>query len=454
MLRPNSLRARMTLLFTGAFAALLWGLVLAGWLTESALASQHAQRLLYDVEQRVDAEYRQDGPRMDWRELVEDLHPLDGEPLFVVISDERGRVVGKSSGLTPPRPGQPTRDWRVRSFTRGGHQVVAGFYWKPTAGTLRLHALWLLALCAILTPAAAGGVWLLVGHTLSPIQRLTDSTAAASTQSLRVTLVAPSSDAELVGLVETLNGLLTRLADTALARGRFYAAASHELRTPLQALSGHLELALTRHRSAAEYEQVIREAYAQTQRLTRLVQDLLLLNQLERGTASRTAEEVSVSETAGECLRWLDGQITERGSRVACRWEREIRVRSSSGHLAMLIRNLVENAVRHAPPRGEVAISTRVDGDAPTLVIDNDYPADAPLNLAALAEPFSRQDASRASSTGGNGLGLAICQAIAAHHGWGVAWSREGGQVRVTVRFPSAHSEAAPDLAGAASASK
>ncbi len=97
-----------------------------------------------------------------------------------------------------------------------------------------------LALTALVIGLTGLGTWMLVGKVLSPIGKLSTQAATASTDRLTVTLQTPSADTEMVGLVGTLNGLLSRLAQTSAAKGRFYAAASHELRTPLQALSGHL----------------------------------------------------------------------------------------------------------------------------------------------------------------------------------------------------------------------
>ena len=111
------------------------------------------------------------------------------------------------------------------------------------------------------------GAWFVVGKTLSPIRRLAHQAANASAEKLDARLDAPSQDAEVLELVNTLNGFLTRMEETVETKGRFYAAASHELRTPLQALSGHLELALSRERSAEDYKAALEEAKKQSSRL-------------------------------------------------------------------------------------------------------------------------------------------------------------------------------------------
>src|SRR5262249_28045507 len=169
-------------------------------------------------------------------------------------------------------------------------------WWKTRAALLSQGAL-LGVLVLFLAFFTATGVWLLVGRTLQPIRGLARQADAASAASLEVQLKPPSEDAELVELVATFNRLLERLTRPRAARGRFYAAASHELRTPLQALSGHLELALTRPRTSDEYQSVVEEAFGQTRRLMRLVRELLLLNQLHQQASTPPAEPVDLAET-------------------------------------------------------------------------------------------------------------------------------------------------------------
>ena len=234
---------------------------------------------------------------------------------------------------------------------------------------------------------------------------------------------------------ETLNGLLSRLSDAAAMRGRFYAAASHELRTPLQALSGHLELALTRPRSAETYREVIAEAQTQSHRLMSLVRDLLLLNQLDSATRP-AAETVDPGAACERALNQMASVITSRGLQVESRWESAAEIVAPPTHLEMLTRNLIENAVKYASENGTVRISFTDNGQ--TLEVFNSSEPIPNWDSEKLFEPFYRMDASRNAKTGGNGLGLAICKAIADANGWEISIAQVPGGVRAAVSFGKA----------------
>lgn len=303
-----------------------------------------------------------------------------------------------------------------------------------------------LSLFAVL--GVAGGAWLLVGRTLSPIGRLAVQAGAASVERLEVRLKAPSRDAEVVELVDTLNGLLSRLAETAAAKGRFYAAASHELRTPLQALSGHLEVALTRARTADEYEQFLQESLKQTRRLTSLVQDLLLLHQLD-SAPPRPQEPVDLAEVCTGVLDHLQPLVEARGLPLSVDLPAGACILAVPTHAEILVRNLIENAVRYASPGGAVTValsregtgpSTESGGGAPCLEVFNECPPLGDRDPQKLFEPFYRPDTARNSRTGGNGLGLAICRAIATANGWQVTLQQEPQGVRAVALFPPSRS--------------
>jgi signal transduction histidine kinase len=311
----------------------------------------------------------------------------------------------------------------------------------------------LLSLCVVLGVAA--GTWVLVGRTLSPIRRLALQADAASVENLQVRLKAPSGDAEVVELVDTLNGLLTRLAETAAVKGRFYAAASHELRTPLQALSGHLEVALSRSRTAEEYETFLQEASRQTGRLTSLVKDLLLLHQLDsihgsdvqtgaaRGhPAPQVTEPIDLGQVCETVLAQLAPLIEARALRFEADLGDGIEIRAAPSHAQILVRNLVENAVKYASEGGAVTLCLTAGGPA-RLELFNECLLAPEWSPQKLFEPFYRPDAARNARTGGNGLGLAICRAVAAANGWTVTLEQEARGVRAVAAFGAAEGGAA-----------
>lgn len=289
----------------------------------------------------------------------------------------------------------------------------------------------------LLTTAAmaafAVGAWLLVGRTLSPIRALAHQAASARAEDPGVRLVAPSPDGEMQELVETLNDFLGRMQEASAEKGRFYAAASHELRTPLQALSGHLEVALSQPRTQAEYEAALQEALTQTQRLTSLVEGILLLHHLQ-GQAPIEKDAVAMDEVIREILEGLEPLMEARELQLTLHLS-PVEVSAVPTHAAIIARNLLENAAKYGHLGGCLEVTLREQ----TLTIENDAP-DGPLDVARLLEPFYRLDASRSTKSGGNGLGLAICQAVAQANGWSLTLSAEKGKIVAMVsglRAPS-----------------
>lgn len=278
------------------------------------------------------------------------------------------------------------------------------------------------------------GAWLLVGRTLSPIRRLVHQAANASAENLSVQLAAPSNDAEVVDLVSTLNGLLGRLAETAESKGRFYAAASHELRTPLQALSGHLELALSRTRSAEEYRAALEEANKQSRRLKSLVQSLLLLHQLENAP-DQEKDPIDVAAVTRAALSHLEPSIGARKLKLDLALPEEASAMAISNHAEILIRNLLENAVKYASEGGQVRVKIANGDGGPTLEVFDQCEPITNWNEDKVYEAFNRPDPARNARTGGNGLGLAICKAIAHANGWALSVDQVEGGFQAFVEF-------------------
>jgi len=144
--------------------------------------------------------------------------------------------------------------------------------------------------------------WFLVGWTLRPIGALSQQARDATANPLQIHLVAPSPDAEVRLLVDTLNTMLEHLREDTRAKEQFYSAAAHELRTPLAVLSGSIEVVLTRPHKPEEYQETLADLLYQTRRLISLTESLLLLNRLEMGTATENQEPVDVADVCERVL--------------------------------------------------------------------------------------------------------------------------------------------------------
>ncbi|HEY3268381.1 MAG TPA: HAMP domain-containing sensor histidine kinase [Armatimonadota bacterium] len=433
----SSMRTRMTLAFTATAAVLL--LLVSGGLVWSARlsAERDADTLLRSAAVQYRAEVGRGGRGEALAELMEEREQRRAQGIAIALYDASGHRVWPSDAHVPPAPGTAKGEWRTAHVLVGSDVALFGVPWEKAERNLEREALALAALSLVVLLGTAGGAWAVVGRTLSPIERLSEQAARTSADAPAVRLSAPSRDAEVVTLVGTLNGFLDRLYEATAARQRFYAAASHELRTPLQALQGHLELALTRKRSAEEYEAAIAEAHEQAGALSRLVQDLLALNRLQSRAGETAAEPVDVAAAVAWSVNTYADLARQRGLSVEITGPESLCVMAPETHVGMIVRNLIENAVKYARNGGKVGISLE-DGTIPRLTVENETGSTPPLDARRLFEPFYRPDSARASETGGNGLGLAICKAAADANGWDLSVVHDGAVVTVTASFQGA----------------
>jgi signal transduction histidine kinase len=256
--------------------------------------------------------------------------------------------------------------------------------------------------------------YLLAAAALRPVERMRARAAAISASRLSERLpVAPSHD-EISRLGETLNEMLARL-ETALERERsFVADASHELRTPLAHLQAEVELALETPRDRTELEAALRAVGIETDRMSQLAADLLLLARSDKGELPLRLDEVALDEL----LEAVTARFGRRARDADRRFEvsaPHIRVRVDRLRMEQALGNLVENALRHGA--GTIRINATNDGDDDTLELHvlDDGPGFPPGFASHAFERFSRAEQSR--SSGGTGLGLAIVAAIASAHG-------------------------------------
>jgi signal transduction histidine kinase len=249
--------------------------------------------------------------------------------------------------------------------------------------------------------------YLAAGRALRPVEAIRARVATTRDPSVRVP-VPPARD-EVGRLAETMNEMLARLQAGQAVQRRFVADASHELRSPLATIATGLEL-LSRDsdRTAADRDTVT-ALRGETERLGRLVDALLLLARADESGLRPRFEDVDLDEVAeAERLRPA-GRIVPRIEAA------HVRVVGDRGQLAQVVRNLVDNACRHA--RSTVLVSVRrLDGYA-ALDVADDGPGVPPDQRARVFERFVRLDDARARSDGGAGLGLAIVAEVVAAHG-------------------------------------
>ena len=294
----------------------------------------------------------------------------------------------------------------------------------------------------------------LAGTALRPVREIVAAARAFSEQDLRrrITLDLPSD--ELGELADTFNGMLARLETSFDSLRRFTADAAHELRAPLTLIRTEAEVTLSRPRSPEEYRGSLATVLAEAKRLGRLADQLLMLARAEAGVLTPQMTEVNLAQLAQDAVRlWLP-LAAERSVSLVTEIPGRDNVRGDPDLLRRLLDNLIDNALRHAPIGTEVLVSGKVVGRELELAVADAGPGVPEAVRGLIFERFSRADQARARDTGGAGLGLALCSAIAElHHGSITLDGRSGFGARFVVRLPVAAprqgNEAEPGWLGA-----
>jgi signal transduction histidine kinase len=224
----------------------------------------------------------------------------------------------------------------------------------------------------------------------------------------------------------------------ALERQRNFASdASHELRTPLTVMLTNAEL-LTLHpeRRLEEYQDVVSDIIAETQRLSRLVGDLLTLARADQGTAALAFTSTDLSEIATTVTRQFESLAAAKGLRLAGAIEPKVFVHGDADRLQQLAVILIDNAVRYTEG-GSVRVQVDRIRATATLTVSDTGPGIAPEHHRRLFERFYRIDTAR-SSEDGSGLGLALAKWIVeSHHGHIELVSTPGEGTTFTVHLPA-----------------
>lgn len=290
-------------------------------------------------------------------------------------------------------------------------------------------------LLAIAVPAVillvATTTWFVVGRSLRPVTRIRAKADAITADRLDQRVPVPDSGDEIAALATTVNGMLDRLDDAARAQRRFVSDASHELRSPLATIRQYAELADAHPEttSTAELAGVVKE---EGLRLQALVDALLMLARLDEGDDGRQ-EQIDLDDIAlAEAARLRASGVSVDGSGIG-----PGRVNADPRLIARLVRNLADNAARHA--RGRIAIRVERHGETVVLEFEDDGDGIPPQERDRVFERFVRLDDARARDAGGSGLGLSIVRGVAeASHGTVTVDESRWAGARFTVTLPAA----------------
>ncbi|MGU3291069.1 ATP-binding protein [Williamsia sp. M5A3_1d] len=301
---------------------------------------------------------------------------------------------------------------RAVTTPAGTVTIVVGAAEGPIDDVLLTVALLLAAVFPIVLVLLAATTFVLSGRTLAPVERIRSQVADLGGRDLGRRIPVPETHDEIARLADTMNAMLERL-DTAQQRQvQFVGDASHELRSPLVTLLGLMELSAA-HDESIDPETVSGVLLPETRRLHAMIDDLLLLARSDEQGLSVRHDDVDLDDVVDADLRRLrattDLEIT--GEVVAAR------VTGDRDGLARALRNLTDNAVRHARLAVRVSMA-RAPSGAVLIHVDDDGPGIPAPDRGRVVERFVRLDDARArGDRHGSGLGLAIVSEIVAAHG-------------------------------------
>lgn len=280
-------------------------------------------------------------------------------------------------------------------------------------------------------PVLATLVWLSVGKGLAPLQGITAEVASRAPHQLSP-LEGKGAPDEIRPLVDALNGLLARL-DTALENERrFTADAAHELRTPLAALKTQAQVA-QRATDIDESRHALRQVVEGVDRATHLVEQLLTLARLEPGAVPPRMESLALRALAVECAVALAPQAMDKSIEISVE-EGVATIVGNAAMLGILLRNLVDNAIRYTPRGGWVSIKVLREKTRAVLEVCDSGAGIPPKERDQVIRRFYRV---LGSGEDGSGLGLSIVQRIAEFHGATVELGEStAGGLSVRISFP------------------
>jgi two-component system heavy metal sensor histidine kinase CusS len=254
-----------------------------------------------------------------------------------------------------------------------------------------------------------------------------------------------SSDPELEQWRLDLNDVAEKLSALIRLQRRFIANAAHELRSPIAALYGELQQCVRQERSNAEYKTSVSHALRATRRLTRLADDLLTLARAEHDAAP--FEPVRLRDVFEDVAQELASAARDKTVRLEPELG-EVAVRGRAADLQRLLRNLLDNALRHSPLGGTVRCGATQHGAWVTVRVTDEGPGVGREERARVFEPFFRSPQTRASAREGAGLGLSIARELARSHGGDIRIEDSAGGAVFAIELQAATASATDDATG------
>jgi heavy metal sensor kinase len=268
---------------------------------------------------------------------------------------------------------------------------------------------------------AIGGGYLFVRNALKPLDEVATTAERITSRNLNERVPVAATGDEVEKLTVSLNRMMARLEESFHHIHRFSADASHEIRTPLAIIRGELENAFQMPDLAQELRETIGSALEETERLSRIVEQLLEMSRLEAGETLIERSRLDLAELTKTTMDQMRLLAEEKNLKLRFDVQQPVEIEGDRIRLKQIVVNLVDNAIKYTSPGGAVSVSTfPVNRIAVLEVADTGMgiPEEA---LGQVFDRFYRVDKARSRQLGGTGLGLAIVKSICTAYGGTVA---------------------------------
>lgn len=310
----------------------------------------------------------------------------------------------------------------------------------PTDGiqrTLRSLVITLLSALPIVILIAASGVYVVVRYSLRPVEHIRATAEHITFGNLKNRLPVAHTGDELEHLSLTLNQMLERLDDAYQQSTRFSADASHELRTPLSFMLGELETLAEDAELPESYRERIGSVFEETERLSRITENLFALSRLDAGEAKIMNIRFDLASLVQSTTEQMTVLAEEKNITIDITAIHPAPMYGDPARLKQVVINLLDNAIKYTPNGGTVSLKVSSTTQKTILEVTDTGTGISAEDLPHIFERFYRADKARSREAGGAGLGLSIVRSICIAHGGSVdVESTEGEYTKITIELP------------------
>lgn len=296
------------------------------------------------------------------------------------------------------------------------------------------RTLLLYGVLATLLSGLAG--WYVARGGLRPLRAMKARAQAITVHKLDQRMSVDAVPIEMADLAATLNDMLERLQFDFQRLTQFSSDLAHELRTPISNMLTQTQVALTRPRSVAQYQETLASSSEELQRLARTVSDMLYLATTEHGLALPHPEQIRIQDEIHALIDFYDALADE--ANIGITTSGDGLIHGDRLMVRRALNNLLSNALRHTPTHGSIVVEVDTTADATSIHVTNTGPAIDPELVPRLFDRFYRTDGARVNPESiGAGLGLSITRAIMRAHGGDAVATSQQNAIRFTLRFPA-----------------